>query len=76
MWYGNATQSLKDEAEAFSNKRNHEKLQERLAGYAAVAAIAKAKREYEFRKATLSDRDYPKRLKPDTIRKRIARGDW
>lgn len=45
MWYGNATQSLKDEAERFSNSVKQAQLSERIAGYIAIAAIAKAKRE-------------------------------
>lgn len=45
MWYGNATQSLKDEAERFSNSVKQAQLNERIAGYIAIAAIAKAKRE-------------------------------
>ena len=43
MWYGLATQAAKDEAEAFSNRRNNKRLAERLAGYAAKAAIDKAR---------------------------------
>ena len=76
MWYGNVTQGFRDEAESIANDMRNDNLNARIAGYAAVAAIAKAKREYEFRKATLSDREYPRELKPNTIRKRIVRGNW
>lgn len=43
MWYGLASQQAKDEAEAYSKRRNNEILADRLSSYARKAAIAKVK---------------------------------
>lgn len=75
MWYGLANQASLDEAEFVSNKRKHEELQAKLAGYAAAAAIARAKAKFEAEQQIKRERMLMRPLKADTIRKRIARGD-
>ena len=70
MWYGNATQSFLDEAESIANDMQNNTLNARIAGYAATAAIKRAKEQLAFKEAILSDREYPRELSPGTIAKR------
>lgn len=48
MWYGNATQAMKDEAERVSKKLEIERRQARIARWVASAALARAKAQYEL----------------------------
>ena len=70
MWYGNTTQSFRDEAESIANNMRNDTLNARIAGYAAEAAIKRAKEQVAFKKAILSDKEYPRELSPGTIAKR------
>ena len=62
MWYGNATQSLKDEAERISNRMEHEKRQKRIAVWVADAAIKRAKEQLKFRELVLKESNHGKAL--------------
>jgi hypothetical protein len=62
MWYGNATQSLKDEAERISNKLEHDKRRERIAVWVADAALKKAKEQLKFRELVLKESNHGKAL--------------
>lgn len=62
MWYGNATQSVKDEAERIANKMVHEKRKARIAKWVADAAFKKVKEQLAFRELVLKESNYGKAL--------------
>lgn len=70
MWYGNTTQSFRDEAESIANSIKNDTLNARIAGYAAIAAIKRAKEQVAFKEAILKQKEYPRELSPATIAKR------
>ena len=76
MWYGNVTTAHADEADRIVNQSANEQRKARIAKWVADAAIQKAKEQLAFRKLVLEQVQYPKILKKDTVRRRIARGLW
>jgi len=73
MWYGNFTTECVTEAERLANQLEHDKRKARIAKWVSDAAFKKAKEQLAFRKLVLEQKEYPKPLKKDTIRRRIAR---
>lgn len=74
MWYGSITTAHAEEAERLANQIGHDKRKERIAKWVTDAALKKAKEQLAFRQLVLEQKEYPKPLKKDTIRRRIARG--
>lgn len=76
MWYGNVTTAHADEADRIVNESANEQRKARIAKWIADAAIQRAKEQIAFHKLIQEQVQYPKILKKDTVRRRIARGLW
>ena len=53
MWYGNATQAMKSEAERISNKLEQERRQAQIARWVALGALRRLSAEVKFKKEVM-----------------------
>lgn len=58
MWYGNATQNMKDEAERISKKLEIERRQERIARWVASAAFARVQAQLKLEKQINKEKSF------------------